>query len=56
MKAVYRQDTADNICDKGTDHVDFAMGKIDQLNDAVDHSVAKGDQGIDTAPRQATEK
>ena len=31
---------------------EFPMGKIDQLNDTVDHRVAKGNQGIEAAERQ----
>jgi len=29
------------------------MGEIDQLNDAVNHRVAEGDQSVDTAADQA---
>jgi hypothetical protein len=32
------------------------MGKVDQLNDAVDHGVTKGDQRIDAAPGEPAQK
>jgi hypothetical protein len=32
------------------------MGEVDQFNDAVDHGVAQGDQGVDAAPGQTAEK
>jgi hypothetical protein len=41
---------------KGADHVDFTMGEVDQLNDAVDHGVAQGDQGVYAAPGQPAQK
>jgi hypothetical protein len=32
------------------------MGKVDQLNDAVDHCVSKGDEGVYTSPGKPSEK
>ena len=34
-------------------HVDLAVGEVDQLDDPIDHGVAQGDQGIHAAERQA---
>jgi hypothetical protein len=32
---------------KRTDHEDVTMGEVDELQEAVDHAVAKSDQGVD---------
>ena len=38
------------------EHVDFAMGEVDQLDDAVDERIAQGDERVDAASGQAAEK
>ena len=38
------------------DHVNLAMGEVDHADDAVDHGVADGDQGIGTANGQAIDQ
>ena len=38
---------------EGADHEDVAVGEVDELDDAVDHRVAEGDEGVDRADRQA---
>ncbi len=38
------------------DHVDLAVGKVDQLDDPVDHGVAEGDQRVDAAPGEPAEE
>jgi hypothetical protein len=37
----------------GTDHVHLAVGEVDHANDAVNHRVADGDQGIGAADGQS---
>ena len=39
--------------DERPDHVNLAMGEIDHAEDAVDHGVAEGDEGVDAAHGQA---
>ena len=41
--------------DHRADHHHFAVGKVDQADDAVDHGVAQRDQSIDAAQRQAVD-
>ncbi len=41
--------------DKGADHKDIAVGKVDQFHDAVDHRVAQGDQSINEAQLKAVQ-
>jgi len=41
---------------KPTDHIDFTMGKIEHTQNAINHGVADGDQGIDTAQGQAVDE
>jgi hypothetical protein len=41
---------------EGPDHIDFAVREVDQLDDAVDHRVAHGDEGVDAAPGQPAEE
>ena len=36
---------------EGADHEDVAMGEVDQLDDAVDHRVAEGHEGVDRPER-----
>ncbi len=31
---------------EGADHEDLAVGKVDELEDAIDHGVAQGNQGV----------
>ncbi len=42
-----------HICRISAHHDDVAMCKVDELDDAVDHAVPQGNQGINT-PRCAT--
>src|SRR3984893_7990592 len=42
--------------DKGADHVDLAMGKIDHADDAVHHRVADRDQPVDRPQSQAVDQ
>ena len=39
----------------GPQHENLAMGKVDQPQDAVDHGIADGDQGIKTAKGQSVQ-
>ena len=38
------------------DHVDIAMGEVDELDDAVDHRVAESDQRVDAAERNPVDE
>ena len=38
------------------DHEDIAVREVDELDDAVDHRVADGDEGVDRADRQAVDE
>jgi hypothetical protein len=40
---------------KGAAHVDFPLGKIDQAQNPIDHGVAQGDEGVNTAGGQAVD-
>lgn len=40
---------------EGTDHDHFAMGEVDEAQDAVHHGVAEGHQGVDAAEHQAVD-
>ena len=42
--------------DKGAQHKDFAMGKIDELEDAIDHRITECDQGVHEAQYQAIDQ
>ena len=42
--------------DHGADHHHFAVGEVDQLEDAVHHGVAQRDQGVDAAQHQAVDE
>ena len=44
------------VADVGTDHVDVAVGEVDELDDAVDHGVAQGHQRINAAQRHAVDQ
>src|SRR5690606_1324685 len=37
------------------DHEDFAVGEVDQLQDAVDHRVTERDEGVDAAEHESVE-
>ena len=39
--------------DVGADHEDVAVGEVDEPEDAVDHGVAEGDEGVDAAEGDA---
>ena len=41
---------------KGAAHVDFPLGEIDQAQNAIDHGIAQGDEGINTAGGQAVDQ
>ena len=41
--------------DERADHEDVAVGEVDQADDAVDHRVAQGDQGVDEAQLEAVD-
>lgn len=41
---------------EGPQHVNLAVGKVDEPDDAVDQSIAQSDKGIDAAPGEAAEK
>ena len=38
--------------DKRSQHVNIAMRKVDQFDDAVDHRITQGDQRIDASQRK----
>ena len=40
---------------KGPGHINFTLGKVDQAQNTIDHSIAQGDQGIDAAGSEAVE-
>jgi hypothetical protein len=42
-------------CPEGADHEDLAVGKVDQLDDAVHHRVAQCDDGVDTTKHQSVD-
>ena len=44
-----RQNAGDDQGREGADHINFTMGKINELDDAVDHGVAECNQRIDAA-------
>jgi hypothetical protein len=45
----------DGECDQRADHHHFAVGEIDQPEDAVDHRVAERDQRVDAALDEAVD-
>ncbi len=49
QEQVELEDTCQQEADKGPGHEDLAVGEIDQGDDAVDHGVAQGDQGVGAA-------
>ena len=38
---------------EGPAHVDLALGEVDESQDAVNHGVAQGDEGVNAAGSQA---
>ena len=42
--------------EKSADHEKIAMREIDHGQDAIDHSVAQGNQGVDAAQLQSVQK
>ena len=46
----YGQDIGEIESGKRTDHVNFTVGKIDALDNAVHHGVPQGNQGVNAAP------
>ncbi len=52
----HSQNRGDDQSGHGTDHIDFSMGEINQLNDAVYHGVSQSDQGVNTASGQAAQE
>ena len=49
----FRPSIGDKVSRKGPSHIDFAVSKVDHQQNAVDQRVAKGDQGVNAALRQA---
>jgi hypothetical protein len=49
------EDADDRPADERADHEHLAVGEVDQADDAVDHGVAQGDQGIHAAQHQAVD-
>ena len=47
------QQQEDLHADKGAKNEDLAVGKIDKLQDPVNHGVAQGDQGVHEAQYDA---
>ena len=47
---------ADADRDECGDHEDVAVGKVDELDNPVDHGVAKGDERIDRAERHGVQE
>lgn len=41
---------------KPADHIYLAMGKVEHAQDAIDHSIADGNQCIDTPQGQAVDE
>ena len=41
---------------KGPEHIDLSLGEVDQAQDAIDHGVAQGDQGVNTAGGETVEQ
>ena len=50
------QETDESDGEKGAQHVDFAMRKVNKLNNTVDHGVTHRDHGIYAADDQAVDK
>ena len=55
-KARHAQQRGHDERGKRPQHVDFAVGEVDQADDAVHHRIAQGDQRVDAAAGQAAEK
>ena len=53
---VHGEDGGDDERGEGSDHVDLAVGEIDQLDDPVNHRIAQRDQGVDAAPRESSDR
>src|SRR5439155_3836301 len=51
-----REEAEDRGADVGAQGEYIAVGEVDQLDDAVDHRVAEGDQGVDRALRDAEDE
>jgi hypothetical protein len=50
------QEADESDSEKGAQHVDFAMSKVDKLDNTVDHGVTHGDHGVYTADGQSVDK
>lgn len=47
---------SDIECRKSSDHVDFAVSKVDQLQDSVNHRVAQSDESVDASETDAVDE
>ena len=45
----------DKVPGEGADHKELTVSKIDELDDPIDHGVAKGDKCIDAAETKTVE-
>ena len=50
------QRVGDEVAGERPEHVDIAVGEVDQAQHAVHHRVAEGDEGVDGAERQAVDE
>ena len=50
------QETDESDGEKGAQHVDFAVSKVDKLDNTVDHGVTNGDHGVYATDGQSVDK
>ncbi|WDT82677.1 MAG: hypothetical protein MPW14_14175 [Candidatus Manganitrophus sp.] len=50
------EEAEENDPEIGADHVDLAVGEVDQPHDAVDHRVAERHQRVHRAEREAVDQ
>ena len=56
IPALQCENTGNNQSGKRTDHINLTMGKIDQLNNSVNHGVSQRNQRIDAPTGQPSKK
>ena len=56
QEADVREEGGREVAGEGADHEDVAVGEVDHAQDAVDHRVAEGDEGVDAAQRGAADE
>ena len=53
---MHRQDGSRDQSRECADHVNFAVGEINQLENAVNHGITQGDQSVNTAAGNTAQK